>query len=192
VKASGQPLWPWDSGYGVVISHGSGVQSWYWHLKAVVIVHPGQVVSRGQLIGYEGTTGNSTGCHLHFAITKDGRPVDPWRRLAQRVTVDPDLPTATPVTPEVPDVPIPASDAEYLAGSTALVGNATLGAIVRVAPESDGELVRIIPGGTTESWNPTCWVKGDIAFGSDRWLTRWNAGKWEFTHVVNVASVTPL
>jgi murein DD-endopeptidase MepM/ murein hydrolase activator NlpD len=72
VRASGQPLWPWDSGYGVVISHGSGVQSWYWHLKAQVIVQPGQVVSRGQLIGYEGNTGNSTGCHLHFAINDHG------------------------------------------------------------------------------------------------------------------------
>jgi murein DD-endopeptidase MepM/ murein hydrolase activator NlpD len=72
VKASGQPLWPWDSGYGVVISHGSGVQSWYWHLKAVVIVHAGQVVSRGQVIGYEGTTGNSTGCHLHMGINDHG------------------------------------------------------------------------------------------------------------------------
>jgi murein DD-endopeptidase MepM/ murein hydrolase activator NlpD len=72
VRASGQPLWPWDSGYGVVISHGSGVQSWYWHLRAQVIVQPGQVVSRGQLIGYEGTTGNSTGCHLHFAINDHG------------------------------------------------------------------------------------------------------------------------
>ena len=72
VRASGQPLWPWDSGYGVVISHGSGVQSWYWHLRAQVIVQPGQVVSRGQLIGYEGSTGNSTGCHLHFAINDHG------------------------------------------------------------------------------------------------------------------------
>ena len=72
VRASGQPLWPWDSGYGVVISHGSGVQSWYWHLKAQVIVRPGQVVSRGQVIGYEGNTGNSTGCHLHFAINDHG------------------------------------------------------------------------------------------------------------------------
>ncbi len=72
VKASGQPLWPWDSGYGVVISHGSGVQSWYWHLKAVIVVRPGQVVSRGQVIGYEGNTGNSTGCHLHFAINDHG------------------------------------------------------------------------------------------------------------------------
>jgi murein DD-endopeptidase MepM/ murein hydrolase activator NlpD len=72
VRASGQPLWPWDSGYGVVISHGSGVQSWYWHLKAQVIVHPGQAVSRGQVIGYEGNTGNSTGCHLHFAVNDHG------------------------------------------------------------------------------------------------------------------------
>jgi murein DD-endopeptidase MepM/ murein hydrolase activator NlpD len=72
VRASGQPLWPWDSGYGVVISHGSGVQSWYWHLRAQVVVSPGQVVSRGQVIGYEGNTGNSTGCHLHFAINDHG------------------------------------------------------------------------------------------------------------------------
>jgi murein DD-endopeptidase MepM/ murein hydrolase activator NlpD len=72
VRASGQPLWPWDTGYGVVISHGSGVQSWYWHLRAQVIVSPGQVVSRGQVIGYEGNTGNSTGCHLHFAINDHG------------------------------------------------------------------------------------------------------------------------
>lgn len=72
VKASGRPLWPWDSGYGVVISHGSGVHSWYWHLRAQVIVSPGQAVSIGQVIGYEGNTGNSTGCHLHFAINDHG------------------------------------------------------------------------------------------------------------------------
>lgn len=72
VSASGRPLWPWDSGYGVVISHGSGVLSWYWHLKAQVIVQPGQHVVLGQVIGYEGNTGNSTGCHLHFAINDHG------------------------------------------------------------------------------------------------------------------------
>lgn len=72
VSASGRPLWPWDSGYGVVISHGSGVLSWYWHLKAQVIVSPGQHVVIGQVIGYEGNTGNSTGCHLHFAINDHG------------------------------------------------------------------------------------------------------------------------
>jgi murein DD-endopeptidase MepM/ murein hydrolase activator NlpD len=180
----------------IVIDHGliagHRYETRYVHLSQL-LASVGDTVEPGDVIGKVGNTGTvSTGCHLHFAISKDGRPVDPWRRLAERVTVDPDLPIATPVTAEVPDVPIPASDAEYLAGSTAVVGNATLGAIVRVAPESDGELIRIIPGGTTESWNPTCWVKGDIAFGSDRWLTRWNAGRWEFTHFVNVASVTPL
>jgi Membrane proteins related to metalloendopeptidases len=77
VARSGQPLWPWDSGYGVVISHGSGVMSWYWHLRAQVIVHPGQVVSVGQVIGYEGSTGNSTGCHLHFAIIDHGVAENP-------------------------------------------------------------------------------------------------------------------
>ncbi len=72
VSASGRPLWPWDSGYGVVISHGSGVLSWYWHLRAQVIVSPGQHVTRGQVIGYEGNTGQATGCHLHFAINDHG------------------------------------------------------------------------------------------------------------------------
>ncbi|MEO8251448.1 MAG: peptidoglycan DD-metalloendopeptidase family protein [Chloroflexota bacterium] len=72
VVASGQPLWPWDSGYGVVIQHGSGVTTWYWHLRAQVIVHPGQVVTIGQVVGYEGNTGNSTGCHLHFAVNDHG------------------------------------------------------------------------------------------------------------------------
>jgi murein DD-endopeptidase MepM/ murein hydrolase activator NlpD len=75
VVASGQPLWPWDSAYGVIIDHGAGIQTWYWHMQARVIVHPGQVVSRGQLIGYEGATGFATGCHVHFAFNVNGA----WR-----------------------------------------------------------------------------------------------------------------
>ncbi len=72
VVASGQPLWPWDTGYGVVIDHGGGVLTWYWHLKAQIVVWPGQGVSLGDTIGYEGTTGMSTGCHLHFAVNDHG------------------------------------------------------------------------------------------------------------------------
>jgi len=67
VVASGQPLWPYDPGYGVVIDHGGGIQTWYWHLTTQVVASPGQVVGTGQVVGYEGTTGFSTGCHLHFA-----------------------------------------------------------------------------------------------------------------------------
>jgi murein DD-endopeptidase MepM/ murein hydrolase activator NlpD len=72
VVASGRPLWPWDSGYGVVIDHGNGVQTWYWHLQPRVYVNPGQPITIGSVIGYEGSTGNSTGCHLHFAVNDHG------------------------------------------------------------------------------------------------------------------------
>jgi murein DD-endopeptidase MepM/ murein hydrolase activator NlpD len=72
VVASGQPLWPWDTGFGVVIDHGGGVMTWYWHLRAQVVAYPGQGVSPGDVIGYEGNTGWSTGCHLHFAVNDHG------------------------------------------------------------------------------------------------------------------------
>jgi murein DD-endopeptidase MepM/ murein hydrolase activator NlpD len=72
VVASGQPLWPYDPGYGVVIDHGNGIQTWYWHITTRIVVSPGQIVNTGQVIGYEGTTGFSTGCHLHFATNVNG------------------------------------------------------------------------------------------------------------------------
>lgn len=75
VAASGQPLAPYDSGFGVIINHGGGLQTWYWHFQPRVIVSPGQAVVRGQLIGYEGSTGFATGCHLHFAVNLN----DTWR-----------------------------------------------------------------------------------------------------------------
>ena len=72
VARSGQPSWPFDSAYGVIIDNGNGVMTWYWHMQPRVIVSPGQAVSAGQVIGYEGSTGNSTGCHLHFAVNVYG------------------------------------------------------------------------------------------------------------------------
>jgi murein DD-endopeptidase MepM/ murein hydrolase activator NlpD len=75
VAASGQPLYPYDYAYGVIINHGGGLQTWYWHMQPRVIVHPGQTVARGQVIGYEGATGFATGCHLHFAVNVNGA----WR-----------------------------------------------------------------------------------------------------------------
>lgn len=81
VVASGQPLLPYDTGFGVIIDHGSDIQTWYWHLEARVIVRPGQVVNGGQVIGYEGTTGFSTGCHLHFAVNDHGVWENPRRYL---------------------------------------------------------------------------------------------------------------
>jgi murein DD-endopeptidase MepM/ murein hydrolase activator NlpD len=72
VAASGQPLLPWDTGFGVVVDHGAGIQTWYWHMQARVVVSPGTIVTSESLIGYEGTTGMSTGCHVHFAVNHHG------------------------------------------------------------------------------------------------------------------------
>lgn len=59
----------WNGGYGkyVVINHGNGTQSLYAHLSAILAT-PGQRVSQGAQIGNIGSTGNSTGCHVHFEI----------------------------------------------------------------------------------------------------------------------------
>jgi murein DD-endopeptidase MepM/ murein hydrolase activator NlpD len=75
----------WGGGYGnrIMIDHGilRGVDlvTTYNHMSSYV-VHGGSV-SRGQLIGYVGTTGSSTGCHLHFETYEDGVPKDPRRWL---------------------------------------------------------------------------------------------------------------
>jgi len=59
----------WNGGYGkyVVISHGNGTQTLYAH-NSQNIVYPGQNVVKGQVIGYIGSTGRSTGSHLHFEV----------------------------------------------------------------------------------------------------------------------------
>lgn len=63
-------------GNAVVLQHGLGVCSGYWHLSRIV-AKPGQQVNTGDLIGYVGTTGLSTGPHLHFEIRIHGVPTDP-------------------------------------------------------------------------------------------------------------------
>ncbi|HLI35666.1 MAG TPA: M23 family metallopeptidase [Terriglobia bacterium] len=63
-------------GNAVLIDHGCGLQSLYGHL-ASSIVKPGELVKRGQLIGYSDSTGLAGGDHLHFAILLDGVPVNP-------------------------------------------------------------------------------------------------------------------
>lgn len=65
-----------SAGYHVYINHGDGFTSIYMHMTHY-IVSPGQYVEAGQVIGYCGSTGASTGPHLHFGLTLNGQYVDP-------------------------------------------------------------------------------------------------------------------
>ncbi len=68
----------WDGGYGycIRVDHGNGIVTVYGHLSKFA-VSKGDRVEKGQVIGYVGSTGNSTGPHLHFEIRIDGSAVDP-------------------------------------------------------------------------------------------------------------------
>lgn len=72
----------WNGGYGnhVIIDHGNGFTTLYAHLNSI-FVRTGESVSRGQQIGTVGTTGNSTGPHLHFEIRYQGAPRNPYNWL---------------------------------------------------------------------------------------------------------------
>ena len=65
-------------GYGreVQIAHGGGIVSLYGHMSEIV-AQPGSFVRAGQLIGYVGSSGLSTGPHLHFEVRQSGQPVNP-------------------------------------------------------------------------------------------------------------------
>jgi murein DD-endopeptidase MepM/ murein hydrolase activator NlpD len=68
-------------GLHIVIDHGDGFSSLYGHLSAVA-VSDGEQVAQGEVIGAVGSTGNSTGPHLHFELDRDGVPEDPLQELA--------------------------------------------------------------------------------------------------------------
>lgn len=68
--------WSGGSGNLVAIEHGFGFSTLYAHNKQVV-VKVGQKIKRGDIISYVGSTGNSTGPHLHYEVWKEGKPLNP-------------------------------------------------------------------------------------------------------------------
>lgn len=73
--------WNWadgaDPAWIVVIAHSSGLRTWYAHMQPKRPVEVGQTVSKGTIIGYEGSTGRSTGAHLHWGVESNGSFVNP-------------------------------------------------------------------------------------------------------------------
>lgn len=69
----------WNNAYGnmAIVSHGDGLTTLYGHMSRTA-VSKGQAVSAGDTIGYVGSTGWSTGNHLHFEVQKNGSSVSPW------------------------------------------------------------------------------------------------------------------
>lgn len=73
------------SGYGLLveINHGDGYVTRYGHNESLA-VHVGDIVKKGQVISHMGSTGRSTGPHVHFEVLKNGRHVDPEAYVARR------------------------------------------------------------------------------------------------------------
>jgi murein DD-endopeptidase MepM/ murein hydrolase activator NlpD len=76
-----------ESGYGklIEVQHANGIVTRYGHLSAFA-VGEGQRVTRGQVIGYVGTSGRSTGPHLHYEVWVHSSPVNPYKFLRMATT----------------------------------------------------------------------------------------------------------
>jgi murein DD-endopeptidase MepM/ murein hydrolase activator NlpD len=81
IKAADSGTVIYSGGYGgygrvVIVSHGKGMATLYAHMSKIA-VSTGTNVSKGEVVGYEGSTGFSTGPHLHFEVRVDGKPNNP-------------------------------------------------------------------------------------------------------------------
>lgn len=90
--------WSGGGGNTVTIDHGGGISTRYLHLAAPSPLTVGQSVHIGQRVGIEGSTGYSTGSHLHFEVLTNGQPIDPVPFMAERGAAL----TGTAVAPSTP------------------------------------------------------------------------------------------
>jgi len=87
------------NGYGreVIIDHGHGVETLYGHMSGFAVTE-GQMVTRGEVIGYVGHSGRTTGSHLHYEVRIGNTPVNPYKYLRTTVTQRGDDTAAAPST----------------------------------------------------------------------------------------------
>ena len=64
----------------VQLDHGNGITTIYGHNSSVAVAS-GQPVKKGQVISFAGSTGRSTGSHVHYEVRVNNTPVDPWKYL---------------------------------------------------------------------------------------------------------------
>lgn len=78
-----------QGGYGrlVIVDHGFGVATWYGHLSSFTVA-PGMRIRRGEVIGYVGVSGRTTGPHVHYEVRINGAPVNPMRYLRNSSAAD--------------------------------------------------------------------------------------------------------
>ncbi len=78
----------WNGGYGrcVIIDHGNNYQTWYAHLSRMDVIE-GEEIRQGEVLGAVGSTGRSTGAHLHYEVRIGSTPVNPYRFLARATPV---------------------------------------------------------------------------------------------------------
>ena len=75
----------WNGGYGryVRINHGNGYETAYGHMSGIAVA-AGQKVIKGEIIGFVGSTGYSTGPHIHYEVLADGQNIDPFYVLKNK------------------------------------------------------------------------------------------------------------
>jgi murein DD-endopeptidase MepM/ murein hydrolase activator NlpD len=132
-------------GYAVEIDHGNGYISAYGHNSALK-VQAGQIVRRGDVIALRGSTGHSTGPHVHFAIHKDGQAVDPFNLL---IGGDPPAP--------VPQVLVP-----NLVGGTEANAVAALKGLTLVLTVDPPQPSADVPAGKLATQGPAAGSLADI------------------------------
>jgi len=78
----------WNGGYGrcVIVDHGNNYQTWYAHLSRMDVIE-GEEIRQGDVLGAVGTTGRSTGAHLHYEVRIGSTPVNHYRFLARQSVV---------------------------------------------------------------------------------------------------------